>query len=341
MKKHSAFPKIGQYRQVVKEAKLRSAYIGKDENGDPIYDQSKAAPTIKFKGTVKLHGTNAGFAENAEDGYWAQSRENIITPENDNMGFARYVEDNIIAFRELVEHVRYVNPKLNDNDTVIIFGEWAGKGIQKSVAISQIEKSFFIFDVKVVPEDGSEAYHLPSDYLRDNDHRIYNIQDFLCYDIEIDFNRPDLVQNKLSEITLAVEELCPVGKAFDVEGVGEGVVWVAQVNGHDYRFKVKGERHSVSKVKTLAKVDTEKLNSIHEFVEYAVTQNRFEQGMGIVFPDGEIDIKKMGDIIRWVVNDIMVEEKDVLEDNNLEPKEINKYISTKVRELFFAEYNKM
>ena len=69
MKKHSSFPKIGQYRQVVKEVKLRTTYIGKDENGNPIYDNTKAAPKIKFKGTVKLHGTNSGFAENEEDGY--------------------------------------------------------------------------------------------------------------------------------------------------------------------------------------------------------------------------------------------------------------------------------
>jgi major membrane immunogen (membrane-anchored lipoprotein) len=56
MKKHSAFPKIGQYRQVVKEAQLRSSYIGKDENGDPMYDHSMASPTMIFKGSVKLHG---------------------------------------------------------------------------------------------------------------------------------------------------------------------------------------------------------------------------------------------------------------------------------------------
>jgi hypothetical protein len=339
MKKHSAFPKIGQYRQVVKEAQLRSAYIGKDANGDPMYDKSKAAPTIKFKGTVKLHGTNAGIGHTKEDGIWAQSRSNIITPEQDNAGFARYVEDNKQVFEELIEHVRYNNYDVKDNDAVFIFGEWAGGNIQKGVALTQIEKAFFIFDVKIVPEDGTEPYHLPSDYLSNTDHRIYNIEDFLCYEIEIDFNRPDLVQNELSEITIAVEELCPVGKAFDVEGVGEGVVWCATVNGHDYRFKVKGEAHSVSKVKTLAPVDTEKMNSIHEFVDYAVTENRYKQGMGIVFPDRDIDIKKMGDIIRWVVNDIADEESDVLVDNNLSAKDVNKHISAKVREMFFAEYN--
>tara|TARA_R110000796_G_scaffold248124_2_gene374540 strand:- start:3936 stop:4961 length:1026 start_codon:yes stop_codon:yes gene_type:complete len=341
MKKHSAFPKIGQYRQVVKEVRDRAGYVGADENGDAIFDRTLPLPIITFKGTVKLHGTNAGIGHTQEDGMWVQSRSNIITPEEDNAGFARYVEDNKQAFEELIEHVRYVVSYLKPNDAVFIFGEWAGKGIQKGVAISQIEKAFFIFDIKVVPEDGTKPYHLPSDYLSNTDHRIYNIEDFLSYNIEIDFNRPDLVQNELSEITLAIEELCPVGKAFGVEGLGEGVVWIAQVDGHDYRFKVKGEKHSVSKVKTLAPVDTEKMNSIYEFVDYAVTQNRFEQGMGITFPDGNIDIKKMGDIIRWVVNDITTEESDVLEDNGLISKDINKHISAKVREMFFVEYNKV
>jgi|TARA_R110000851_G_scaffold47424_2_gene115151 hypothetical protein len=345
MKKHSAFPKIGQFRQVVKEAQLRSSYTGKDENGDPIYDHNITSPTIKFKGTVKLHGTNAGIGHTQEDGLWSQSRGNIITPEEDNFGFARYVEDHKQAFLELIEHVRYNNSTtLKPNDGVFVFGEWAGKGIQKveSAGISQNEKSFFIFDVKVVPEDGTEPYHLPSNYLQNHEHRIFNIEDFLCYEIDIDFNRPDLVQNELSDITIAVEELCPVAKHFGFEGIGEGVVWVAQVNGHDYRFKVKGEKHSVSKVKTLAKVDTEKMNSIHEFVDYAATENRYEQGMGIVFPDRDlIDIKKMGDIIRWVVTDIMVEEKDTLESNGLEPKDVNKHVSKRVREMFFVEYNKV
>jgi hypothetical protein len=339
MKKHSSFPKIGQFRQVVKEVKLRSAYIGKDINGDAEYDNTLPVPKIIFKGTVKLHGSNGGVAHNQEDGMWAQSRSNIITPENDNFGFAKYMEDNKEAFEELIEHVRYVNPKLKPNDTVIVFGEWAGDKIQKGVAISQIEKSFFIFDIKIIPENGDEAYHLPSDYLRCNDNRIYNIEDYLCYEIEIDFNAPEDVQNKLGEITLAVEKLCPVGKAFGIEGTGEGVVWTATHNGHIYRFKVKGEKHSTSKVKTLAKVDTEKLTNIKEFVEYAVTKNRYEQGIGIVFPDGELDIKKMGDIIRWVVKDIMAEENDVMEDNGLKPKDVNKYISAKVREMFFTDYN--
>jgi len=43
----------------------------------------------------------------------------------------------------------------------------------------------------------------------------------------------------------------------------------------------------------------------------------------------------MGDVIRWVVNDVIKEEMDTMVENQLEPKEINKYISAKVREMFF------
>jgi len=154
--------------------------------------------------------------------------------------------------------------------------------------------------------------------------------------MDIDFNMPQLVQNKLGDITLEVEKECPVAKAFDVEGMGEGIVWITEYKGTVFRFKVKGEKHSVSKVKKLASVDVEKLNSINEFVDYAVTENRFNQALGIIFNDPlEYDVKKMGDVIRWVVNDITLEEMDTMVENKLEPKDVNKYISTKTRTMFF------
>jgi hypothetical protein len=147
---------------------------------------------------------------------------------------------------------------------------------------------------------------------------------------------PQLVQNQLSELTLAIEEQCPVAKEFGFEGIGEGIVWTAEFKGVVHRFKVKGEKHSSSKVKTLAAVDTEKLNSITEFVEYAVTDSRFNQALENVFPNNEpVDTKKLGDVIRWVVNDIIKEEMDTLASNGLEPKDVNKYISTVVRTKFF------
>ncbi len=59
-----------------------------------------------------------------------------------------------------------------------------------------------------------------------------------------------------------------------------------------------------------------------------------------MFGSNELDVKKMGDFIRWFVKDIAEEEMDTMDKNNLEPKDVNKYISTKVREMFFEALSK-
>jgi hypothetical protein len=343
MKKMIKFPSIDQFRTVVSNINRQYNFVGLDENGEAIYDPSLPKPTLKFKGTVKLHGTNAGVSYNEESGMWAQSRENIITPEHDNAGFAFFAHSHETEFLRLFIDVANKEDIDMHKNTISIYGEWVGKGIQKGVGISNIEKSFFIFGVKITPHTETEeeikdnpAYWVNGSYLRNEDARIYNIEDFQTYEIDIDFNMPQLVQNDLTDLTIAVEEQCPVAKHFGAEGIGEGIVWSVEFKGVVHRFKVKGEKHSSSKVKTLAAVDVEKLNSITEFIDYVVTESRFNQALENTYPNNEpIDIKKMGDLIRWVVNDVIKEESDTLAKSGLEPKDVNKYISAKVREMFF------
>ncbi len=337
------FPSIEQFRTVITNVNRRYNFTGLDENGEAVYDPSLPKPVLKFKGTIKLHGTNAGVSYNAKGGLWAQSRENIITPEKDNAGFAFFTHSHETEFLRLAFDVAANEDVDLHKNTITIYGEWVGKGIQKGVGISEIEKSFFIFGVKITPHTETEeeqrenpAYWVKHSYLKNTDARIYNIEDFQTYEIDIDFNMPQLVQNQLSDLTIAVEEQCPVAKHFGSEGIGEGIVWSCEFQDVVHRFKVKGEKHSSSKVKTLAAVDVDKLNSITEFIEYAVTDSRFKQALENTFPNDEpIDVKKMGDLIRWVVNDVIKEESDTLVKNGLEPKDVNKYVSTKVREMFF------
>lgn len=341
MKKHISYPSIEQFRNVIANVNRRYDFVGLDENGDAIYDGTRTKPTLTFKGTVKLHGTNAGVSFN-ESGYWIQSRENIITPEKDNAGFAFFVESNKEVFKKFVDQINSANFFDLHNNTVTIYGEWAGGNIQKGVGICNLPKSFFIFGIKVTPHTTSEeeqkakpAFWIPSHYLKSPENNIYNIEDFQTWEIDIDFNKPETVQNKLSELTLAVEAECPVAKAFGFSGIGEGIVWSCNVDGVVHRFKVKGEKHSSSKVKTLAAVDVEKVASIREFVDYAVTESRFNQGIEKTFPNNEpIDIKKLGALMKWITDDVTKEEMDTMKANNLEPKDVNKYISTKVREMF-------
>lgn len=262
---------------------------------------------------------------------------------SDNAGFAFFVEANKETFIDLMNQVKTETGLDLVTNTISIYGEWCGGNIQKGVGITNLEKSFFIFGVKVTPHTENKeeltenpAYWVDYSYLEASDKKIYNIDNFKTFTIDIDFNMPQLVQNQLSEMTIEVENECPVAKSFGFSGIGEGIVWSCGFKGVVNRFKVKGEKHSSSKVKTLAAVDVEKLESIQKFVDYAVTKSRFNQALENVFPNNEpIDTKKLGDVIRWVVNDVIKEEMDTMVKNKLEPKEINKYISVSVRDMFF------
>lgn len=342
MKKQISYPSIEQFRNVCSGIARRVTFDGFDKDGNPIVNPLAKKPILTFKGTVKLHGTNAGVSYNNQDSIWAQSRENIITVEKDNAGFAFFVETHKDVFIKLINFLAHAHMVDLDLFTLTIYGEWVGKGIQRGVAISNIDKSFFIFGAKVSkPEDEDfNAYWISTDYISSATDRIFNIENYETFSIDIDFNMPQLSQNKLIELTEAVEKECPIGKAFGISGVGEGIVFAAEYKGVVYRFKSKGEKHSVSKVKTLNSVDEEKLNSIAEFIEYAVTENRFKQAIQNVFTDEQPNIKRIADVMRWMVSDILKEELDTLVKNNIEPKEIGKYVSNKVRGMFFELLDK-
>jgi len=306
---------IEQFRNVIKDI----GFAFKD-----------SMPILEFQGTVKIHGTNAGVVlpEN-----YAQSRNNVITIENDNAGFARFHNEKSFVFLDFYSQV-------NTDLPIVIYGEWAGKGIQCGVGISEIERSFFIFGVKVIT--GDDTHYWLKDYpkLSSPENNIYDIRDFQTYSISVDFSNPQLSQNELCKITEFVEDCCPVAKAFGVNGVGEGVVWSHITdNGNMFSFKVKGEKHSSSKVKVLAEVDTEKMNSISDFVAYSVTESRLNQAWNELFEQTNVepDIKLIGSFIKWVSQDISKEEADVLTDNNLTMKDVGGILSKKAKQWFISK----
>jgi len=298
-----------------------------------------------FANGILVHNSNAGVSHNDKDGIWIQARERIITIEKDNFGFAFFVKSNQEIFEQFFKDIYSENNIDPKEFTTTIYGEFAGPGIQKGVAISQLkEKSLFIFGVKISKPQDSEfkSYWLNSSNLRSKENRIYNIEDFKKFEIDVDMNFPQLSQNKFVELVEEVEKECPVAKEFGISGIGEGIVWVIDYEGNKHRFKTKGSKHSVSRVRTIASVDVEKLKSVQDFVEYSVTENRFNQAINEVFGSKEnMDVKKMGDFLRWMIKDITSEEMDTMIENNLEAKDVNKYLSFKAREMFFESYNNL
>jgi hypothetical protein len=309
------FPKIGQFRDVINHVKQKTRFVGLDDAGEALFDATLPLPKMVFKGTVKLHGTNAAISRNSDGSIHFQSRERIITPNNDNAGFATWAST--IDWRQFLA-------AFAEFDQVVIFGEWCGGNIQQGVAINQLPKMFVIFKALA---DG--IWFTPTDLCLP-EKQIFNIRHFPTFEVEIDFEHPEHVQNHLIEITEAVEAECPVGKAFGVSGIGEGVVWTS-VTDRSLIFKVKGDKHSSTKTKRLASVDMELVGNIEEFIENTVTENRLNQGLEHV----TLDMKSTGDFIRWVFNDILTEEADVIVASGLEPKNIGKYVSVKAKKFFF------
>ncbi len=334
------FPSIGQFRSAVVEVRLRSAYIGRDENDEPIYDNTRPLPVLDYVGTVKLHGTNASVVQTSDGELITQSRNRRLSLANDNARFSHFMLEEV-GEEFWSNYFQVIRDTISEAEgTVTIYGEWCGQGIQKGVAISSLEKMFVVFAIRLNEEE--ETVWLTPDEIRSvsqSEGMVKCIFDFPCYEISIDFSSPARSQNPLRDITTAVEEECPVGKAMGSSGTGEGVVWRCVTPGYlesKFWFKVKGEKHSVSKVKTLAPVDVEKLNSIDEFVEAVSTEARLNQGVEYLREmNKDISRKSTGDFLRWFIGDVTKEESDVLEASGLTSKEVNKYLSAKARVWFF------
>lgn len=317
------YPSIEQFRNVIRTVRSIHDYVGKDENGDTIYKHTSNYPILSFKGTVKLHGTNASIVKYSTGIVEYQSRERVLTLDEDNSGFMATMSSKNL--NSLFSNLQY-------QDYIAIYGEWCGGNIQKGIAINGLDKMFVIFGVMV----DDKWIDLPIG-LHNNEIGIYNVLQFSTYEVEIDFNNPELIQNKLIELTISVEEKCPVGEFFNKEGTGEGIVFTCTTNP-ELKFKSKGEKHSATKVKTLNPIDTELMASINEFVESAVSENRLKQGISY-FNENNIlvDSKNTGEFLGWVVRDVLKEEKDTLDKSGFDEKKVKNAIVTKARMWFLNQ----
>lgn len=82
----------------------------------------------------KIDGTNAAVIVTDDGRVAAQSRKRLITPQDDNFGFARWVQENAETLAATLGPGRH-------------FGEWWGSGIQRGYGLSKGEKRFSLFNV--------------------------------------------------------------------------------------------------------------------------------------------------------------------------------------------------
>ena len=309
------FESVGQFRNFIKTMQ----YLGLRKSN--------------LIGTIKIHGTNSSVGLDLKDNsLFCQSRNRVLSLDDDNYDFVKYIEDNKSEFLKIFDGIKN---KINTEnyDSIIIYGEWAGKGIQNKVAVSELDRFFAPFSIRGINKDTIDILDVKLEI--NESIRFYPIETFGIYNVELDLDNVHLAQQEIKNITIAIENECPVGKYFGISGIGEGVVFTDETR--TYSFKSKGEKHSVSKVKTIANVDVEKIKKIQDFIDYAVTENRLNQGIEYLKEmNKELDISSIGDFLRWLANDILKEEQDVITENGLDNdlKSIMKSTSNKGRKWF-------
>src|ERR1700753_4142903 len=226
---------------------------------ETCYDISVKNTDCFFANGVLVHNSNAGIRVNNGE-VVAQSRTRIITTQEDNVGFAKWVEDRNDYFSAL---------GLEDAK---IFGEWCGPGIMKGTAINQISnKIFVVFAIVFGNSETGNMIHQPESLellLLNRPNDIY-ILPWHGESISVDFsNRNNLLEvaEALNKIVAEVEPCDPwVKSVFGIEGTAEGVVYypyadkalISRKNFSDLAFKAKGDKHKVIKTKSSVQIDTE------------------------------------------------------------------------------------
>lgn len=355
MKRFINFGSIEQFKQIVKNVQHTARYVGLDADGNVQYNNSAKMPVLKATGTEKIHGTNAAVCYSHADGMWVQSRKNIITPEKDNAGCAFFVEQHDIEWMKIIDTLTNEYGIDCHKKIISVYFEFCGGNIQANSCVTGLDKMAIIFKhFKVSPidpiqsEDGQDepAIWLDTVGVCSHEHRIFNVDDFPYVELQIDFDRPDLAQNVMVELTENIETNSGIARYFNKpDNIGEGYVWTIELeNGSVLRWKTKGEKHSASKVKTLKPVDSAKEQVKIDFANYATPAWRLEQAwqtvFGIANENREPDIKATGDFLKAVMADVMKEELDAMAEKGLEPKEVNSYIAKVAKQWFTEELAK-
>ena len=307
---------------------------------------------VHYQAKVKLHGTNSAVQLHEKGEIVCQSRENIITPEKDNAGFARW------AFSDKEKWYRAIDKAyVSGTAGVILYGEWIGPGIQRGVAVSEIpNKCFAVFAARPLVSGVAtdDSLWVEPETLQEIVKGIPDVYVLPWHTtINIDWRQTDEELTKstaqINEWVLAVEANDPwVEATFGVKGTGEGLVWYPTSTPHlgwenfqNLVFKTKGDKHKNIKTAAPAQVNAESAASIDAFVELVLTEARLEQGARTVaLTPGSYDMKQTGKFVSWVLADCEKETQDELEASSLDWKQVQKAVSVYARTWYINQCKK-
>lgn len=320
--------------------------------GEALPFPSKA----RFMGTLKLHGYNATIVFRQNDAHTPifQSRNRVVTSQDTGPIPSQLSNRPLHLLVEAAMRI-YTSSASLPPDTpfseIMIAGEVAGRDIYRNVAINRIPRFFCIFNIRIdgvwVDMRRYADVCLPEE-------RIFNIMNWKTWDVVIDFfEDTTAVSRWLYQVTEEVERECPFAASFTdsagkkISGIGEGLVWtMIPFEGEEWppnrtvlwNFKTKGERFEVvSRVKLTPPKDPDALKLAAVFVDYAITEARFEQGIEYLREMGFLEQGKGSTMqfVKWVENDVIEEEWEKMIEIGAEEKKVRGVIGTRARGWFF------
>ena len=304
------------------------------------------ARKVKYRAKTKIHGTNSSIVIRPDGSFYTQSRNEIITPQCDNVGFSRWVNDNREYFSSLKQDV-----------TIIIYAEWAGKGIMKGCAIHQIDRKIFCpFAIQYqTDEPVLEINPVEINRLLPH-HKDIFVLPWHGEELVLDFtDREQLLQQSeiINNIVLEVEKEDPfVKKEFNLSGLGEGVVYYPLPNEYDINssikinlddfnnlgFKAKGKEHRVVSNKAAAPIDPIIANSITEFAALFCTEARLNQFAEKV---NGFELKSTGLFLKEFNQDVQKESVAELDASNLTWDQVSKEVNNFARKWYIQKCNQL
>jgi hypothetical protein len=315
------YPKITNHiAEIIKTLR----WLRQDPNNP---EELVALDPIHIVGTVKLHGTHADILVGHDNTIVLQSRNNTnLLPTADNFNFAKSMnslQTTLLQLRDqFLARWKKFNPDelLDTTIPVTIAGEWIGGKIQKDVAIAKLSKRFVIISVKI-----NGIWIADSDYadIEAPHDDIHNISRAGVFHSILYPDDPQRTINMLEPLADKIASRCPFAESFGVIGEGEGLVWklVPYILDSRLWFKTKGGRFKPTFTPAPKKLpaDKEEERQVAALVaKIWCSELRLEQGWDYLREKGIArSMKGIGDFLKWVQNDILVEEKGYIEENQV------------------------
>lgn len=302
----------------------------------------KDATEIPLVGTVKLHGAHNDIVIHADDTIQFQSRNVVnLGLENDSYNFVKTMNpqraDILTLKKRIHSRFRERNPgvAIEDEQPLVIAGEWIGPGVQKVVAISEVPTRLLIIisiciNGKWQPDEDYADIYCP-------EIGVYHVSRGGWYRSSIplgDVEKMKAALEALQPLGDEVERECPFAKTFGLIGQGEGIVFKPTLGtvGEDAQFwlKVKGPLAMTGglRVRKLKKeVGMEQVELAKAFAETVVTEPRLEQAWDFLRETGvEQSGKGIGSFLKWLHGDVEIEEKREIEELGVDKALLNKQV---------------